>query len=138
MKITLLFLGIFALASSGLNHDLDAISQTIHQFAQGADNNDINMQSEVMEENFRVVWNDTAEGKIKVLDRATYLQLIDSKKFGGGNREVEIISIDFYEAVNAKAKVKLSQEGKPTFYTFYSLVKKNGKWLITEDLVVMR
>lgn len=137
MKISMLFLGLFALASTGLHHDLEAIAKVIHQFAQGADRNDIALQSAVMDENFRVVWNDTAEGKIKVLDRATYLQLIDSKKFGGGDRQVEIISIDFYESVNAKAKVKLSQEGKPTFYTFYSLVKTGGKWLITEDLVVM-
>ena len=44
------------------NEDLNAISTALEQFAQGADRNDIKQQGEVMDESFRVVWNDTKEG----------------------------------------------------------------------------
>ncbi len=134
----MIFLSLFALASSNLHNDFDAIAKVIHQFTQGADQNDVKTQGAVLHQDFRVVWNDTNEDLIKVLDRTTYLSLIESKKFGGGKRQVEIISLDFFEASTAKAKVKLSEEGKPTFYSYYSLVKTGGKWMIVEDLVVMK
>ena len=144
MKLSMLFLSICALATSSFTtpptsgDDLKAITLAIQQFTQGADQNNIQMQQTVMEDNFRVVWNDTNEGVVKVLDRATYLSLIDSKKFGGGNRQLEIIAIDLFETTNATAKVRLSEEGKPTFYSFYALVKSKGQWLITSDLVMMK
>ncbi len=129
---------LFATTPTDTNEDLNAISTALEQFAQGADHNDIEQQGAVMDESFRVVWNDTKEGIIKTLDRATYLQLIENKTFGGGDRKMEILSIDLFEGVNATAKVRLSQEGKPTMYSFFSLVKVKGKWLITTDLVLMK
>ena len=53
-------------------------------------------------------------------------------------RQLEIIAIDLFETTNATAKVRLSEEGKPTFYSFYALVKSKGQWLITSDLVMMK
>lgn len=143
MKLTMIFLSLCALSSTAFYSptavdDLQAIAQAIHTFAKGADQNDIQMQGKVMETNFRVVWNDTKEGKVKILDRATYLGLIESKTFGGGNRQLEIISIDLFEATNATAKVKLTEAGKPTMYSFFSLVKVNDQWLITGDLAMMK
>ncbi len=134
----MIFLSLFALATSTVYNDFDAIAKVIYQFTAGADKNDVKMQGQVLHQDFRVVWNDTNENLVKVLDRSTYLSLIESKKFGGGNRQVEIIGLDFFEAATAKAKVKLTEAGKPTFYTYYSLVKTGGKWMIVEDLVVIK
>ncbi len=140
MKFTLLFCSMLLTTTSwtDTNEDLVAIGRALEQFARGADQNDSQQQAAVMDESFRVVWNDTSEGIIKVLDRATYLQLIDSKTFGGGNRQLEILSVDLFEGVNATAKVKLSEAGKPTMYSFFSLVKVKGQWLIATDLVLMK
>ena len=141
MKSILVFFTLFAwqnaMATTPPN-EVDAITKVVTQFVKGADHNDVKMQGAVMDDNFRVLWNDTNEGAIKVLDKATYLGLIESKKFGGGNRQIEFLSVDVQGHSTATVKVKLSEEGKPSFFTFYSLVKYQGQWLIAQDLVFMQ
>ncbi len=113
------------------NHDL---VQVVTQFVKAGDAQDVSSLKEVIHDSYRIIWNDLNEKVVKVVDRATYLQLIGAKKFGGDTREIHIEGIALRGETNAVVRVRLEGE-KADFWSFLSMVKTGGKWLIVEDLV---
>lgn len=113
-----------------------AIRKVIETFVKGGDQQDVSMLESVLHESYRVVWNDPANDKVSVLDRATYLSFIEQKKFGGDKRELKIESISIQDESNAS--VKLFLDGKAAdFKGLLSLVKADGKWQLVQDLTLM-
>ena len=71
-------------------NDKNEIKKTLEKYIKGGDENDVKTLEKVTHENFRVVLNDKKETAIKIVDRATYMDLIDKKVFGGTPREIEV------------------------------------------------
>jgi len=134
-----IFFAVFTLLITGqafAQNDAKAIKKAIQTFHEGGANNDIRQLEPVLSEHFRVVFHDTVKPAVQVLDRATYLQLIDTKVFGGQPRDLVIESLDIHDGVNATAYVH--QKGQEnTLHTYLSLVKSNGTWKIVQDFVTM-
>ena len=112
------------------------IEKTLLNYIKAGDENDVKSLEKVTHENFRVVLNDTKDMTIKVLDRATYHDLIGKKVFGGIPRKVDFEMIDIYGSTNATVKTKLTS-AKAVFYNYYSLLKVDGKWWVVQDLLYM-
>lgn len=113
-----------------------AIRKVIETFVKGGDQQDVSMLEGVLHESYRVVWNDPANAKVSVLDRATYLSFVEQKKFGGDTRQLKIESISLQNEANAS--VKLFLDGKAAdFKGLVSLVKADGKWQLVQDLTLM-
>lgn len=134
-----IFFAVFTLLLAGQvagQNDAKAIKKAIQTFNEGGAANDITLLEPVLSEHFRVVFHDTATPAVQLLDRTTYLQLIDTKVFGGQPRELVIESVNIHDGVNATAFVH--QKGQEsTLHTFLSLVKSDGSWKIVQDFVTM-
>ena len=113
------------------------LEELIHQFNDGGANNDISKISPVLHDNFRVVFKNTVENQVQILDRATYLDLIDKKVFGGEARKVIIESLQIDDGM--MASVRTQQQGtKNTLHALKNFVFQDGKWLMTEEVVYMK
>ncbi|MFK7926157.1 MAG: nuclear transport factor 2 family protein, partial [Bacteroidia bacterium] len=131
----LMGLGLMSFVQSETSTE-KAIRKVIETFVKGGDQQDVSMLEGVLHESYRVVWNDPANGKVSVLDRATYLSFVEQKKFGGDTRELKIESISLQNEANAS--VKLFLDGKAAdFKGLVSLVKADGKWQLVQDLTLM-
>ncbi|MCB0641505.1 MAG: nuclear transport factor 2 family protein [Phaeodactylibacter sp.] len=128
---------LLSLIAAGLTpEDTAAIEQVIRTFNKGGGTNNVELLETVLSPHFRVVFNDTQAGAIKVLDRPTYIQLIENKTFGGQKRELEISFLEIHNATTATAYVHQKGSGS-TLHTFLSFTKADGKWQIVQDLVTM-
>lgn len=110
------------------------IEKTLKKYLKAGDDNDVQALEDVTHANFRIVLNDKKEADIKIVDRATYIDLIAKKVFGGTPRKVEIQLLDIFGNTNATVKTKLTS-GEVTFYNYYSLLKVDGKWWVVQDLL---
>ncbi|GJM34131.1 MAG: hypothetical protein DHS20C18_31320 [Saprospiraceae bacterium] len=126
-------LGFTTLKSAAQMANQD-ITEVVTQFVEAGDAQDVKSLEKVIHDSYRIVWNDLNEKAVKVVDRATYLQLIGAKKFGGDVREIHIESIAMRNEVNAVVRVSLVGK-KADFWSFLSLIKVGGKWLIVEDMI---
>ena len=124
----------FKITSETDMDDKKDIEQTLLKYIKAGDTNDVKSLEKTIHEKFRIVLNDTKETQIKIVDRTTYLDLIEKKVFGGTPREVEIQMLDVYGNTNATVKTKLTSE-KAIFYNYYSLLKVDGKWWVVQDLL---
>ncbi|MEO1712506.1 MAG: nuclear transport factor 2 family protein [Bacteroidota bacterium] len=133
------WMSLFSLALLGSVGTLRAqqatnLQEVIEQYNQGGATNNVEMLQPVLAESFRVVLNDQKEEVIKVLDRATYLDLVGKKIFGGEARTLDFSSIDAQGALTAT--VTVSQKGaENTFRNYLSLVQNQGQWQIVQALV---
>ncbi len=110
------------------------IEKTLKKYVRAGDKNDIKALEKVTHENFRVVLNDTKEMTIKIINRATYLDLVGKKVFGGMPRNIDIQLLDVFGDTNALVKTKLTSD-KAIFYNYYSLLKNDDKWWVVQDLL---
>lgn len=114
--------------------DQKAIKQIVQQFVKGGDTNDVKTLGNTLHDQFRVLFSDAKKGSLDVLDRATYLDLIGKKVFGGKPRSLKIESLDINGGINATVKVLLESK-EAIFHNYLSLVKMDGQWLITQDFL---
>ena len=138
MKSLIMILS-FCMAAWSLNgqSSLQVLENLIHQFNDGGAANDVQKLEPILHENFRIVFNNTAENKVQVLDRATYLSLIEAKKFGGEARKLNIQSLSIEDGLMASASTQ--QQGvKNTIYALKHFVFQDGNWLMTEEVVYMK
>jgi len=141
MKTTLLsFLTIFTLLScqsNAQNSPTSDVKSTIKSYINAGDTNDVVKLEPHLHTDFRVVLYDNKKDKTSILDKATYVSFIDTKKFGGYVRTINYEDFQFIEKNMATVKVTLTSPGKPTLKNFYSLVKNKNKWLIIQDYVIL-
>ncbi len=134
MKV-LLFLATFAtsMASTSISGDTEAIIKVVQSFSEAGDKQNSKQLAALTSPDYRIVMNQLfGSEEISIMDRDTYLKMIEDGKFGGDQRRVEIksivisglnavVEVDFLgKAMNVKSTLNLSKTAK-------------GKWLITSD-----
>lgn len=130
-------LGGAALTGSA-QEGIDAITQTIQQFTQAGDEQQVKVLDGLLHPNFRVVWNNLEKGSITVLDRETYLGMVGDKKIGGDQRTLAVESIEVMTGGNALVRTSLKGT-KADFQSMFSLVQaESGDWLLVQDQVFMQ
>ncbi|WP_208501924.1 nuclear transport factor 2 family protein [Roseivirga sp. E12] len=75
----------------------------------------------------------TNQGKIISVDYKQFAAMHASKKFGGRDRSVEIVSVDITDGIMATAKV-VAQDDKVHYVYYLNLSNTDGKWLIQSFL----
>lgn len=116
--------------------DATAVEQTLLTYLQAGDEQDADALAKTMHDSYRVLLNDPNKGSVSTFDKATYLDLAKKGVIGGIAREVDILSLDIYQGLNAHVKTHLHSE-KADFYNYYSLVKTDGKWWVVQDMLMM-
>lgn len=133
-KTILLFaIGMLGLTANAQIKEEKAITKTINQFAEAADNNDVKSLENYLDDNFRIVMNRLFGSEaVGIVSKTDYLAKIESKEWGGDNREVEIKGI-LINGNNASVNVVLAGE-KSTFNSIMILLKDGeGNWKIVSD-----
>lgn len=109
---------------------------TLMAYLKAGDESDVTALNKLTHQNYRVIFNDLSKKEVSEIDKATYLDLIQKKIFGGKPRAVEIKAIDIMGDNIASIKVTTSSDGG-TFNSYFSLLKENGKWYILQDLIYL-
>ena len=136
-----LFLSLIGLMSSFsvpfTDDDKSAITKVINEFSIAGDQNDVSSLSVLLNEHYRITMNQLfGSTEISVMNKTTYLEMIDQKKFGGDKRAIEIISIEVL-GNNAFAHVHLKGV-KANFNSVFGLVKTaDKKWQLISDTISM-
>ncbi|WP_299710460.1 nuclear transport factor 2 family protein [uncultured Tenacibaculum sp.] len=136
----LIFLTTLILLSCTTNAQKDdkkGVKSTLTSYINAGDTNNVVQLNPQLHPNFRVALYDHKKNAISILDKATYVSFIESKKFGGYKRKASFENFQFIEKNMATVKVTLTSPGKPTLKNFYSLVKIKNKWLIIQDYVML-
>ena len=87
--------------------DQQAITQVIHHYAEATASRDTKIIKQTFHDDFRVIAL-TAEGP-RVLDKTTYLRLLEDGKIGGVKRKLEVKHIEIQDKT-AHAKISLSSD----------------------------
>ncbi len=132
--ITLISLLAFTLNAQTDKHQMET---ALTNYIKAGDENNASSLQTYLHPTFRVSLYDKAKDKISTLDRDTYINFIDTKKFGGYPRTINIQSIQHIGNHMATIQVTLTSPNKPTLKNFYSLVKEQGKWLVLQDYVIL-
>ncbi len=138
--VLLMAVMVLAHVSYGQKNDKQhkkAIETVIGQYVSSGDANDTEKLGAVLHDAFRVTFNDTSDGSVKVVDRATYLDMIGNKVWGGDERQVAIELLDVNGGLTAEAKVTM-KGSKATFYNYLALVHQQGQWKVVQDLVYVK
>lgn len=109
------------------------IETLIRSYTKALDSGNAEAAESWLDREFRVVLhNYKNSGATSIIDRETYLRMIRDGRVGGNNRELSVLLVDIQEKA-ALVKVRLAGE-KTVFTNYYSLVSKDGQWLIVQDL----
>lgn len=112
-----------------------AIQQTIRAFAQSSDRSQADVLDGLLHPDFRVVFSMAAGGKPTTLDRKQYLQMVRDGKVGGAQRQVALSSIS---VANGFAQgTALMDRPDASFQGVYSLIQRDGQWLLLQEAVLM-
>jgi hypothetical protein len=140
MSITLPFSPSFA-QTKGASMQIDettasaAVQQTIRAFAQGSDSSQADALDSLLHSDFRVVFSMAPGGKPTTLDRKQYLQMVRDGKVGGAQRQVALSSIS---VANGFAQgTALMDRPDASFQGVYSLIQRDGQWLLLQEAVLM-
>lgn len=115
----------------------DQMKKTVLNYIQAGDENNATALETHLHSTFRVTLYDQKTDQISILDRKTYLNFIETKKFGGYPRTAEFHAVQSIDNHMATLQVTLTSPNKPTLKNFYSLVKEHGKWMVLQDYVVL-
>lgn len=135
----LLFIATMTLFScqSTAQSSTDDIKSTLAAYIHAGDINKVKKLEPHLHETFRVIMYDKSKDAVSMLDKATYISFIDTKKFGGYERTADFEDIQLIGENMASVKVTLTSPGKPTLKNFYSLTKTDGKWYVVQDYVTL-
>jgi hypothetical protein len=110
------------------------IRSSVAAFVSGGDAQDVAAIDAVLHESYRIVWHDGTAASPLIVDKASYLDKIRSKEWGGDQRRVAIDEIVMTGEANATVKATLSSD-KADFHTQLALINSEGTWKIVQDLV---
>ena len=105
------------------------MKKTIESYVRGADEQNIELVESVFHNNFQVFAH--SEGSVRVLDKQTYLKLLETGKIGGSKRQIEYLDIHADDLVGT-ARINLVGE-TVTFHDHLNLIKENGSWKIVSN-----
>ena len=129
----MLLAAIFGFQTSAQKTDEKAIEKVIHSFALAGDENNSKVLEEVLDPSYRIVMNQLFGSKaVTTMNRAQYLEKIESKEFGGDTRTITIHKI----LINGNTAIaQVTFKGlKMTFKSFIQMAKaENGSWKLVSD-----
>lgn len=112
---------------------MEQIKAAIESFVKGGDNNDIKLLDSVLHPSFQNIQNGFFENEgIFVFSKEQYIELVNTKKFGGSARSIDYVSIEQMVDNIAIAKVVLESQ----YLKFLSLiicVRNNEQWQIINN-----
>jgi len=124
--------------SAQTQQDVALISTVVEKFSAAGDAQDADALTKIIDDNYRIVWNNVEKGTVTVLDKTTYLGMIRDKKVGGDKRDVQIEAVELIDGGNALVRATLTGT-KADFSSLYSLVKNDkGEWHVVQDQVFMQ
>ena len=120
--------------SAQTNDDIIDIEVVVQAFAAAGDLQDAQALEQILHPYYRsVVHRVMGSPDTKVLDKATYVQLMRDKKIGGDKRTVKILHTEVEQNTAVVKAVLTGQTLK--FTTFLSLVRlPEGGWQIVSDM----
>ncbi len=111
----------------------DAITAAVRAYVKGGDAQDRAKVEEVTHTSFRVIASMGGAGDVSFMSRDDYLGLLDAKKIGGTPRTVKV---EWTKSMGNVANAKVQLESKAArFDSLFTLVKKDGRWVVVEDVV---
>jgi ketosteroid isomerase-like protein len=138
MKTTMLTIltgmTLFSASAMAQTTNDEAVKKAILAFAGAADQQDAQALDQLLDNGFRLALNQFFGSKeVAFIDKATYLNNIRAKKFGGDKREVTLKSL---QIVGKNATAQATFKGaKMTIVSLLQLVKDSeGTWKILNDL----
>jgi hypothetical protein len=131
-----LFISLMAIFSSvdlTYGDDHEAVEKVIKAFSKAGDERNVAKIEQLTSADYRIVMNQLfGSNEISTMDRATYILMIETKKFGGDERTVKVNSI-IISGYNAVADVVLSGK-EMNLRSIFTLCKDNeGKWVLLSD-----
>lgn len=130
MTMSILTMNSFAQSKE----DKKDVETLIRAFVNAGDQQDQTAVASLLDENYRTIMNKLfGSEETSLMDKATYLSLLESGKIGGDTREVKIKSIDIVQD-NAYVKAELIGK-KLKFTSFFLLVKtRSNEWKLISDM----
>ena len=114
------------------------VRETIIQFANAADNKNIEALEKILDANFRIAMNQLFGSKeVTILPKAGYLQKIQSGALGGSTRKVTIHKV----MLNGNTAVALiTYSGQNLSFTSLSSLIKNAQneWVMLSEMPVVQ
>jgi len=104
------------------------------RYLKAGDESNLELLKETTHDQFRIIFRDLDKKETSEITKATYLDLIEKKIFGGKVRKVEILRSEVVKGTTASFTVKTTSGGV-SFISLFSLINQDGKWLIVQDLV---
>jgi len=110
-----------------------AIKQLIIKFENATAKQNVDLLDPLLNSEFRVAMNQLfGSTELAIMNRATYVQKIQDKVFGGESREIDILQQSI--SGNTAMAVVLLKGEKMTIKSMYSMAKnKNGQWQLVQD-----
>ncbi len=121
-------------AQEPMSNEKATIGALIGQYVQAGDDRNVDVFESILDSNFRIVVNGfRGQAGITIIDKSTYITLIESERIGGDTRTYTVEYIDVKENI-ATAKVVI--EGTTVLFTsFYQFVKnEEGSWHLIGDM----
>lgn len=111
----------------------ESVAAAVRAYVAAGDKRDVGTLDRMMHGDFRVVVTMGASGEVSTMSKADYLGLMKAKKIGGDARTVELEwSKPSGNIAFAKATLR---SDKATFDSLFTLVRKDGKWIVISDAV---
>ena len=126
-------LSVFSVSAFAFGDGEKAINKVIQEFSKAGDDRNTESLKQLTSENYRIVMNQLfGSTEIAVMDKKTYLDMIDQGKFGGDKRTVKFHSVTI-NGNNAVADVTLKGEAM-TMRSMLNLSRNAaGKWILVSD-----
>lgn len=138
MKVLLLILMMtltgVAMAYAQGKTESKKIQAAITQWAQAADLQNAEVAGTFLDDRYRIVMNRLfGSADVSTMDKATYLQMLREKKFGGDPRVLKFKRIT---VTGSTASVQLEMTGsKLQFQSFIQLIQDaQGNWKLVSDV----
>ena len=110
------------------------IRAAVEAFVRAGDTQDRTLLEEAAHPQFRVVAPNYPEpGSLAVLSRSDFGSLLESRKIGGDQREVQILSSDKISDSGAVVRARLTGR-QMVFENSFTVVLSEGKWKLIQDL----
>ncbi|MDP2316793.1 MAG: nuclear transport factor 2 family protein [Pseudomonadota bacterium] len=108
-----------------------AVTTAVLAFASAGDARDIAAIEAATHPEFRVLFAVAGAPGVRILPRATYVQMAREGKVGGTSRAVEVAAVDLRGDL-AWAAVTL-ESAAARFDSVMTLARVDGRWLVVED-----
>ena len=136
--VALMLCILSVLGCNAQNTEIIKVKQTITAFSEAGDNNNADKLATHLDDNYRIVMNRLfGSESVSVMDKATFLEKIRTKEYGGDKRELTIENI-VINGTTASAKVTFKGT-KMTFVSILVLIQdQQDNWKLVSDTPIVK